>query len=275
MDSQEYHLQTLYQLGLTQNQAKLYLALLSLGKCTAGGLAKETGLARQEVYRVLQELFDGGLVEKTVNNPTDFQAVEIHDGISVLMLRKARQLEQIQQRLERLVLDYNTEKTVSPQGEFKFQLIPAKKLANAQREKMMERAKESIQLITNTRRFSQGIPYFFSLCEQRLKSKLSVRIIVTMGEEASEVKNVSERLKRLESYPNFSIRFMSETKANLLMIDKTEALLTLYPKMDLGGSPLLWTNHPELLAIYQDYFEGIWKKAQAIPLGKDLIDIDI
>jgi len=270
LSEEEFHLQTLYQLGLTQNQAKLYLTLLDIGKSTAGLLAKETKMARQEVYRILQELYDIGLIEKTISNPMEFQSVGIQDCVSILMLEKTRQFEKVQLRLEKLFYQYRNNKTSSSKGEFKFQLIPGKKLANAQREKMLEDAKESVQLITNTRRFSQGMDYFFNLTELNLKERIEVKIIVTAGEEE---KDVTAKLQRLESYPSFFIKFITDSKANLLIVDKKEALLTLYPKADLM-SPLLWTNHPELLGVYQDYFNCIWNVAQTIPLKDKLIDID-
>jgi sugar-specific transcriptional regulator TrmB len=250
-------------MGLTQNQAKLYLCLLSLGKSTAGSLAKESGFARQEVYRVLQELFDGGLVEKTIDNPTGFQAVKIQEGISMLSLKKAIQYEQTQQRLEQLLLDYSAEKHTANEAEYKIQLIPPKKPSISQREKLLRSAKETIQVISNARRFSQGVAHSFDLYENSLRKNVKVMVIVTIGEEA---RNITEKLKRLEVYPNFSIRFITELKASLLIIDKAEALLTLYPKTDFGSSPLLLTNQPELLAIYHEYFEAVWNRSQLIPL---------
>ncbi len=86
----DYHLETLVQLGLTPNQGKLYLCLLRTGKATGSTLSKETSLARQEVYRILHELHNLGLVEKIISTPTEYQGVPIQDGISVLMMEKAR-----------------------------------------------------------------------------------------------------------------------------------------------------------------------------------------
>jgi sugar-specific transcriptional regulator TrmB len=263
LNGEKFHLQTLSQLGLTQNQAKLCLCLLFLGKSTAASLAKQSGLARQEVYRVLEELFNDGLVEKTIDTPTRFQAVTIQEVISMLSLKKDKQFEQTQQRLKQLLIDCSVDKNTANQAEYKIQLIPPKKPSISQRERMLQNAKETVQIISNARRFSQGVTSSFDLFEKILKNNIKVVVIVSIGEEA---KNITEKLKRLEVYSNFSIRFATESKASLLVVDKSEALLTLYPQADLGRSPLLWTNQPELLAIYQDYFEAVWNRSQVIPL---------
>jgi sugar-specific transcriptional regulator TrmB len=87
---EEYHLETLIQLGLTQNQSRLYLSLLSLGKAIGKTLSRETGFARQEVYRILEELHDRGLVEKSIATPTEFSAIKVQEAISILVLEKTK-----------------------------------------------------------------------------------------------------------------------------------------------------------------------------------------
>ena len=71
----DVHIQALNKLGLTTNQGKLYLTLLRTGKTSGSILSKETKLARQEVYRLLNELQEKGLVEKIISAPLEFQAV--------------------------------------------------------------------------------------------------------------------------------------------------------------------------------------------------------
>ena len=61
----EDDLEVFLNLGLTQNQAKVYLALLKLGmESNASSLFQISGVSRQDVYRVLLELEKLGIVEK-------------------------------------------------------------------------------------------------------------------------------------------------------------------------------------------------------------------
>jgi predicted DNA-binding transcriptional regulator len=46
----------LKQLGLTENESRIYLALLTLGECTLGPIEKETGLFKRSAYNVLESL---------------------------------------------------------------------------------------------------------------------------------------------------------------------------------------------------------------------------
>ncbi|MCX6741659.1 MAG: helix-turn-helix domain-containing protein [Candidatus Pacearchaeota archaeon] len=66
MEIETEKLKILEKLGLTENQAKVYLALLRLGSVTAGIIIKETGLHRAYVYEILEKLMDKGLVSHVI-----------------------------------------------------------------------------------------------------------------------------------------------------------------------------------------------------------------
>lgn len=258
MSLEEYHLETLIQLGLTPNQSRLYLSLLSLGKVIGRTLSRETGFARQEVYRILEELHDRGLVEKIIATPTEFRAIKVQEAISILVLKKTKELEQTKERIQSLIDKYSPIAGTTPQNEYKFLLIPPKTLVNETREKILEKAKTNVQLITTKKRFLQGISHFFEAYESLLKRNVETQIIVNIAGEPNSFE--TNKLQLLKKYPNFSLRIIRQSKANILIIDKSEAIITLHPKVDLGASPVLWTNHPEFLAIFQDYFQDLWKK---------------
>jgi sugar-specific transcriptional regulator TrmB len=255
---EEYHLETLIQLGLTPNQSRLYLSLLSLGKAIGKTIPKETGFARQEVYRILEELHDRGLIEKSIATPTEFRAIKVEEAISILLLEKTKKLEQTKDRIQSLIDKYSPITEITPQNEYKFLLIPPKTLVNETREKMLEKAKTNVQLITTKKRFLQGISHFFEAYESLLKRNVKTQIIVNTAGESNSLE--TDKLQPLKKSPNFSLRIISQSKTNILIVDKSEAIITLHPEVDLGASPALWTNHPEFLAVFQDYFEGLWKK---------------
>ena len=53
-------------LGLTNNEVRVYLALVGSGKVRAADIIKETGLHRNLVYQALDELVSRHLATKTV-----------------------------------------------------------------------------------------------------------------------------------------------------------------------------------------------------------------
>ena len=57
---------TLEKLGLNQNEARVYLALLDLGLCSAKPIIEKTKLHRQLVYNALSSLIEKGLVSYVI-----------------------------------------------------------------------------------------------------------------------------------------------------------------------------------------------------------------
>lgn len=67
----------LQKIGLTNGEARIYLALLSLNSSTVGPIVKKSSVAYSKVYEVLERLIEKGLVSYTIKEKTKyFQALE-------------------------------------------------------------------------------------------------------------------------------------------------------------------------------------------------------
>jgi sugar-specific transcriptional regulator TrmB len=60
----KYHT-LLHELGLTQNQSKLYLSILSQGVAGVTDIARVTGMSRQQIYTDAEKLVKLGLLDRT------------------------------------------------------------------------------------------------------------------------------------------------------------------------------------------------------------------
>src|SRR5665647_547671 len=72
-------------LGLTLNQAKVYLAVIKLEKTTVVQVANFSKVRREDVYRILPSLEKMGLVERLLGKPTQIRATPISDALSFLV----------------------------------------------------------------------------------------------------------------------------------------------------------------------------------------------
>jgi sugar-specific transcriptional regulator TrmB len=63
-------------LGLTKTEAKIYLALVEIGKAQAGILSRKTGIHRRSVYDALERLIEKGLVSFIKENDKRFYLAE-------------------------------------------------------------------------------------------------------------------------------------------------------------------------------------------------------
>jgi len=91
---------TLQALGLSEREAKIYLALLELGETTVGPIANKTRIQHAKVYPTLEKLIDKGLVSFVIKLKTKhFQAQNPKLLLNILK-EKERSLEEILPKLQ-------------------------------------------------------------------------------------------------------------------------------------------------------------------------------
>ena len=83
----------LEKLGLSPNEAKIYLSLIKTGERGASGISTQTGIHRRNVYDSLNRLLDKGLVQKSLNSKESKFAPVDPIKLKELLLEKSLELE--------------------------------------------------------------------------------------------------------------------------------------------------------------------------------------
>jgi len=78
-------LDELSKYGLTEVQAKVYYHLLRLGRTSYVDITKEIGVHRSEVYSVLRELKEKGIISTSRGRPVLFTSMPPKDALNVLL----------------------------------------------------------------------------------------------------------------------------------------------------------------------------------------------
>ncbi len=75
---------------LTEKEATLYLKLLNYGAKTVGELAKSCDTYRLDVHRILESLFEKGMVEESTDKPTKYSAVAAEEALDAAVTKHVR-----------------------------------------------------------------------------------------------------------------------------------------------------------------------------------------
>ena len=262
MESPNDYVSTLTDLGLSLSQAKVYLALAESKNLTARIISKSSGVARPDVYRILNALEKDGLVEKIITKPERFKAISAEECVAALIQRRMEKTQQLQEKALRLVQILKEEETPreDPDDIQEFVLVTGRDAVYTKMEKMIKSAQEHICFLGLTRRILAWLPTATPSLHEALARKVNCRMIMPKPE-----KEIWEPLKRLEKNPYFGLRLISEQPTTSYSIwDQKEILLITSPIDSATPSPILWSNNKSIVSLGLEHFESLWRKTNKI-----------
>ena len=166
-------------LGLSLNQAKVYLAILKLEKTTAGQVAKFSKVRREDVYRILPSLEKMGLIERFMSKPMEIRATPISDALSFLVSEEKSKFDERLKNMRITVqkLSLNDWKLPLPEKESLYILIAEKKAILAKTSGLIRNSKKEVALIADKVRIIPILSQFSDECKRAIKKGAQIRLI--------------------------------------------------------------------------------------------------
>ena len=251
-------IQTLVKLGLTTAQAKIYLALLTLGSADVKKIAQTAGIDRGEVYRQIDILQRRSLLEKIVDIPNKFKPLVLNDAIKELVQEKNRENAEIAQKVK-VLLEKKFKANQLREEDSKISIIPGDYSHKQLPTKYEYLQKEEVWYDQ-----IENVPFCLNLWDKTFKKAfargIKLRAIAELNKPTRAI------MKFVHSYakenPNFLIRFDKPTLLTTFAIyDNKE--MHIYPDKKPGfyGRQVFSTTNPVLVEIFKDYFELRWNTA--------------
>lgn len=107
----------LREIGLTEGESKVYLALLKIGLTTIGPLTDQAKVSRSKIYHILNRLIEKGIVSYITKEKTKYFQAENPTKIKEYINKKEKEFEKQKREFEKilpaLILQKQNEKTKS------------------------------------------------------------------------------------------------------------------------------------------------------------------
>ncbi len=248
----------LTRLGLTITQARAYLALCRTGTSPPKTISKESKIARPDIYRILAELQELGLIERAITTQAMFKAIPLQDALLMLLERRVKETSELQAETRRLLQNFrkNNESTTPTNEEPQFVMIPVGEAGILKRKKIIESAQESIDVVNSWKRFPETVLTYAEETKQALQRGVELRVIT---EKPRDAKLIPKEILGFQEIGAFRIKYIPDPPPAIISIyDKKKVLVTTSPSTGLEQSPTLWTNNPSLIAVVRDHFEIMW-----------------
>lgn len=98
----------LKEIGLTETEIKIYLALLSLGATSAGRIVEETGIYRKNLYDALNKLIEKGLVTYVIENKMKIFQAKNPGNLEKYLDEKKAKIEEQKQEVQKTISELNS-----------------------------------------------------------------------------------------------------------------------------------------------------------------------
>jgi len=216
-------------------------------------------IARAEIYRATSTLEKIGLITRIITTPTEFRAVEVDEGLAILLQQNAEKHNKIQTETKKLIKKLKKTKIneTTPE-EPQYILIHETTYDSHEFIKKMNNLQTSLDGIIDWTLYKHHTLNHTAIYKKALERGVRIREITSMpvGERIPETakslkKSGSYEVRRTQTFP----------PASLGIIDKKETIIITPQTGSVAERTILWSNDPRLAATYQDYFELKWKTA--------------
>lgn len=239
----------LIELGLTEGEAKVYVALTEVGSSTVGPIVNKSGVAYSNVYEVLNRLIEKGLVSFIIKEKTKYFQAGGSENLKEYLNKREEELESMKEKLDKMLPNLENLKNLPPQQEAEV-FVGFKGLRTAY-DKMfggMKRGEEHLFLYVHTKEYGEEADNFYFSIGHLMKGKKIRGLNNEYGRKSEFVK----KAKYIDSrYASFPIPGNWEVNRDMLLIVS-------WQKPVVG----ILIRSKSVTDEFRKYFESVWNKAK-------------
>jgi sugar-specific transcriptional regulator TrmB len=259
--------------GLNKTKARIYVALNVLGAATASEIASLSKIRREEVYRILPELEETGIVTSKLDAPRRFMAADPVTSVELLVKAKTeamkRELDALKLKKDDLI--YRLSNTsFGVYEENTIEALARQDNVDKRFGQMLKKARATMMLTSSTDELEKIL--VIRSKEPPLDGQVEIRTIINKGDladhiDSSDYVDFIRRIRVLSSKANCTVelRRVDKTPFKLLVVDRKEAIWG-ESKSGKMNARFLWTNDPMHVGILRRAFDNLWDEAAPLKL---------
>lgn len=243
----------LKEIGLTESEIRVYLAMLKLGQSTAGKIVDESRVTRSKIYDILERLKNKGLVSYITKESTRYFSAASPNNIMQYLVEKEKKIDKDKESVRDLLPDLLKKYEVSQKSENAEVFIGINGMRNAFNVLVEEFEKgETYYAFGAGKGENIGqIQIFFSqLHLNRIKKK--VKSMIIFNESSRGVFREQEKSAHVEA------RYLGQTTPAAINIYKDYTVIAI-----LIDNPITFLiKNEETAESFKEYFKIMWKVAK-------------
>jgi sugar-specific transcriptional regulator TrmB len=243
----------LKEFGLTDYQARAYLALLELNISTANQIPAISRVPRTKIYGIMRQLHDKGLVQIIPETPLKYRAVPFKQYLERRVGQLREEAEDLEKSVDTLAESFQLQEH-EPDEQGKFEMFYGRRNVRDKLKDMYSSSKKSIISVGNEYSPARIVRTTISVIEDLAKDGVKIEYGFPVN------KNNIERVKRLAEFSE--IKHIERSPAMHFMItDSQECMLVHRIPNDedpiRGEDIAIWSNDNAIVKSMEDFAKDI------------------
>lgn len=254
----------LIRLGLTLNEARVFMALYCIENATAKAIAKVSGVAREIVYQIIPKLQKKGLVDEQVTSPKTFKPIPFDDALDILLQQRKEEDRNLFAKAKEVAKKQQQNKFHVKTDDSQIAIIAPKK-DDPKWKKDWVSYKNGVDLIIPTSKYLQWPQFALEATIDEAIQKNSKIRIITEKETLDILDNppakyfntsLAEKLKKVIEY-----KFVDTAQVELVIFDKKIMYVSTQTEKQIKDMVWLRSNNGFLVQMANNYFDCLWSNS--------------
>ena len=243
-------IKVLQDIGLTESEIKVYLALLKLGQTTAGKIVDEAKVTRSKIYDLLERLKDKGLVGYIIKESTKYFSATNPNNLLRYLEEKEKKIKGEKNLIKEILPKLLNQQRLSQKDKIAEVFMGVNGMKNAFNV-LVEEFEEKEHYYA----FGAGkgenieqIQIFFSQLHLKRKAK-KVKSFIIFNESSRSLFEEQEKSKLVE------VRYIKQSTPTAINIYKNYTIMAILTKEPIT----LLIKNKETADSFREYFKLMWK----------------
>ena len=257
-------LRKLREFGLTEYQARAYLALLDLGTATASQVPAISRVPRTRIYATMQQLHGKGLVEIIPETPLKYKPVPFSNFLAKRATEQRERAENLEASIAQLGQEFAIIGGQVVEEAGRFEAVYGRRNARERLIKMYSEAKREAYGIGTTKSPGRIMKAFGSILQEKVKDGVALHYAFPVTEGNWKDVGALEKVAEVRN-----IDFLMPVYMHV--VDRREFLMS-HPIPDddssyRGEDIAIWTNDEAIAGAMHAMAEKIWSTGTRPSLG--------
>lgn len=262
MSTQQERLEKMMEYGLTEYEARTYLALLHLGVASARDVANLSRVPRTKIYSVLDDLHAKQLAEIIPERPKKYGVVAFDNYLRTFEREYKAKLAKIEEDKKFLMAAFTSKDVAGPDKAGSFQVLKGRKNVLNRKYEMVGRASiEALEMGTEFSAVRMG--YYMPLLRERARAGAAMKLLVPVTDANKE--NVEE----FRQFGTVAVNPSKTAGSVILVVDDAEVLICHYVPDDehlfKGEDIAIWSDDKAIVRDMKATILSQWTSLEGAP----------